>query len=411
MGEQTLVPIVNGTDNGAAHPYNEGTQPVNTESHRSEMQRPDNAQPTCLEIIRDSVNLEGFSNQVATRIAKDVRKSSRNIYESKWKTFCGWATENDILKPEKASVPELANFLNYLFVVRKLQVSTIVGYRAAISRVLRLADNRDLRNDPYLNALMTNFSNERPKNSKMYPSWDLAIVLKSLMKAPYEPLGSASLEHVTMKTLLLLLLASGCRRSEIHALSVKNVLFIEDKSVVLTPNPKFKAKNFNVKTGKGAFIGFKIESLDDFVGPDLREDASLCPVRCLKEYLERTKVKRKGISDLFITFSVKGLVKAAHPNTLSSWVKGVIAYDGNKGTLLKRATHEVRAQGASYALYENVAMENILMQCRWSQQTTFTSFYLREVSGQLEEVHALAPLMAAGSIIRKGRKERGRKKR
>jgi integrase len=233
------------------------------------------------------------------------------------------------------------------------------------------------------------------------------------MKAPYEPLVSSSMEHVTMKTVFLLLLASGCRRNEIHALSVKNILFLEDNSVVLTPNPKFKAKNFNTRTGAGAFVGFKIESLINYVGLDLPDDASLCPVRCLKEYLKRTKSRRRGISDLFITISEKGLVKATHPNTLSSWVKGVIAkaYDTNKrnkGALLNRATHEIRAQGASYALYENVAMESILQQCRWSQQTTFTSFYLREVSGQLGEVHALAPLMSAGAIINGSKKRGGR---
>ena len=50
------------------------------------------------------------------------------------------------------------------------------------------------------------------------PQWDLGIVLEALSKPPYEPLWEASLKHLTLKTVLLLAMASAGRCSELQAL-------------------------------------------------------------------------------------------------------------------------------------------------------------------------------------------------
>ncbi len=59
----------------------------------------------------------------------------------------------------------------------------------------------------------------------------------------------------------------------------------------------------------------------------------------------------------------------------------------SKGPLLSRATHEIRAPGASYALFGNTAVEDIMKQCRWAHATTFTTFYLRDVTKQMSGIH------------------------
>ena len=45
---------------------------------------------------------------------------------------------------------------------------------------------------------------------------EVSLVLHQLTKAPFEPLREASLKHLTFKTVFLLALGSGKRRSEIH---------------------------------------------------------------------------------------------------------------------------------------------------------------------------------------------------
>ena len=59
---------------------------------------------------------------------------------------------------------------------------------------------------------------QRPRLTPVLPQWDLGIVLEALSKPSYEPLREAFLKHLTLKTVFLLAVASGGRRSELQAL-------------------------------------------------------------------------------------------------------------------------------------------------------------------------------------------------
>ena len=69
------------------------------------------------------------------------------------------------------------------------------------------------------------------------PSWNLSLVLHQLTKAPFEPLIEASLRHLTFKTVFLLALGSGKRRSEIHAWLHKNIRHQTGVRCPCTPHP------------------------------------------------------------------------------------------------------------------------------------------------------------------------------
>ena len=58
---------------------------------------------------------------------------------------------------------------------------------------------------------------ERPPARKFLPTWSLPCVLEALAKAPFEPLAEASLRDVTIKTVFLMAIASGHRRSALRA--------------------------------------------------------------------------------------------------------------------------------------------------------------------------------------------------
>ncbi len=62
---------------------------------------------------------------------------------------------------------------------------------------------------------------------------------------------------------------------------------------------------------------------------------------------------------------------------------------------------EIRAPGASYDLYPNTAVEDIMKQCRWAHATTFTTFYLRDVTKQMSGIHTLPPLIVTGTVLNK----------
>ena len=75
------------------------------------------------------------------------------------------------------------------------------------------------------------------------PSWDL--VLDTLSRAPFEPLDRISLQHLTLKTALMVLV-SAKRIGDLHQLSVHEecMQFSEGATkVVLQPRPGYIPKN------------------------------------------------------------------------------------------------------------------------------------------------------------------------
>ena len=95
-------------------------------------QESDKSKSPCMAPRATAIKEQGFSKAVATRIEAPQRGSTRSVYEAKWAIFTKWCITNqvDFRAPPVKSV---ADFLMYLFEDRKLQPSTIDGYRSAIA--------------------------------------------------------------------------------------------------------------------------------------------------------------------------------------------------------------------------------------------------------------------------------------
>ena len=184
-------------------------------------QEPVESEPTCLAPRASAIKEQGFSEAVAARHEAPQRGSTRSVYEAKWTIFTKWCLSNQMdfrAPPLKA----IADFLLHLFQDRKLQPGTIDGYRSAIADKLGNS-TINVSKDENLTRLLDSFHRDRPKGRRGIPSWNLSLVLHQLTKAPFEPLNEASLKHLTFKTVFLLALGSGKRRSEIHAWLHKNI--------------------------------------------------------------------------------------------------------------------------------------------------------------------------------------------
>ena len=66
--------------------------------------------------------------------------------------------------------------------------------------------------------IIMSIESERPRFILVLPQWDLGIVLEALRRPPYEPLNEASLKHLTLKRVFLLIMVSAGRCSELQAL-------------------------------------------------------------------------------------------------------------------------------------------------------------------------------------------------
>ena len=169
----------------------------------------------------------------------------------------------------------IADFLLYLFQDRKLQPGTIDGYRSAISdKFGNFPFN--VSKDENLPGLLDSFHRDRLKGRRGIPSWNLSLLLHQLTKAPFEPLKEASLKHLTFKTVFLLALGSGKRRSEIHAWLHDSIRHQSDFSKVsLYPSPSFLYKNQLVKEGPDNVAPVVMSALAPTLDKSFKGDRSL----------------------------------------------------------------------------------------------------------------------------------------
>ena len=323
-------------------------------------------EPSCLASGVSPEGSRGFSEEVAKRIKEPQRHSSRRIYESRWSIFGKWCQENQVDFSDP-TIPNIANFLNYLFKEKALKPSTISGYRTAIADGLGLK-GEDVSKSLELNRLLSSFYRDKPVVNRSIPSWDLALVLQALTKRPFEPLGKASLKLLTFKTVFLLTLASGKRRGEIHAWTFSSLSYKESWSqVTIAPSTAFLAKNQLASDGPTVIKPVVIPALKPHLDSSLTQDRSLCPVRALKYYLDRTKDLRKNKNLLFVAIK-EGFTRDISRATISSWLKQTIllAYeesDSETQQLCQVKAHDVHSMAASLAFKGGVSLSEILDAC------------------------------------------------
>ncbi|KAJ8046872.1 hypothetical protein HOLleu_05698 [Holothuria leucospilota] len=341
--------------------------------------QPRNFPVGCMEIVKQQFIEKGFSSETAERAASCRQPSTYRTYNTRVRSFMAWAKGRKV-DYMQASIGEVAEFLNYLFTVRNLAVSTINGYRAAISLVHKSWNGVSVCQSKDLSDLVNAFFISRPPVRRLLPPWSLSLVLDKLLRQPFEPLKKAKLKFLTWKTVFLVAAASGRRQSCIHALTTEEGHIRWDQTgVTLIPHPGFLAKNESVHyMSKAVFLPY-IHQVSSQV-----EDRAWCPCRALQFYLAATKKFRSGSGQLFLTYQ-EGNRKAASRDMVSRWITALIrwAYENSvEGDLkaYKIRAHDVRALSASWALFKGVSMAEIMEAASWSTASTFSSFYLKDVA-------------------------------
>ena len=321
-------------------------------------QKPQSSQSSCL-LAEESLKSQGFSVEVVERVLNPVRKSSQAVYEAKWNCFVSYCQDLDI-DHTNISIPQLADFFEFLFNIKKYQPVTIKGYRSALS--LRLSCRLgDLGSNSVLNKLFQSFERDRPRSTPRVQPWDLTLILRALTQAPFEPLGSVSLKFLSWKTAFLLALASGRRCSEIHAIRRSKIFHSEGWKSVTFRIDHFLCKNQSYDLSGDFFNSFTIPSLAQTIDSSCKEDRTLCPVRALRYYLDRTKRegRNKSLEALFVPLIETGreLSKAS----LSNWIKNCISFvlsncSTENAQVHKIRASDVRAMAASWALIGGFSM-------------------------------------------------------
>ena len=349
--------------------------------------------PGSMGLARERLNLSsaGLPQNVIDTIQSARAQSTRTVYDGKWRVFEEWCDEAHIVSFQ-APIPAVLSFLQSL-IDKGRTFATLKVYLAAISACHIGFDGKSVWAHPLVSRFMKGAMSKLRVQKSPVPSWDLALVLDSLTGAPFEPMGQVDMKFVSLKVALLLALVTTKRVSDLHALSVDaDCTHFSEGKVTIKPNPFFVPKNPGAPCAPVVLREFHPPPFDS---PEECRLHSLCPVRALRIYIDRSKPARQS-DQLFVSWAARMVGKPITKQRLSHWIVEAIqlAYStAGKQAPGRLRAHSTRGVAASWALFKGVSVQDLCAAASWSSPLTFARFYSLNVTAQpvAQAVLSVAP--------------------
>ncbi len=321
----------------------------------------------------DAEVLADLPQEVALTITSARAPSTRRAYTLKWNLFVEWCSSHQE-DPRRCSIRAVLSFLQQ-GLERRLSPSTLKVYVAAISAYHDPVEGKSVGKHNLVVRFLRGARRLNPPRPPSLPSWDLALVLRALITAPFEPLQSVELKFLSMKTLLLTALASIKRVGDLQAFSVDDSCLQfgpADSSATLRPRPGYVPK---VPTTPFRDQVVNLQALPpEEADPAL---ALLCPVRALRQYTDRTQSFRTS-EQLFVCYGGQQKGKAVSKQRMAHWIVDAItlAYEAQGVPCpLRLRAHSTRGVASSWALARGASLADICRAAGWATPNTFARFY------------------------------------
>ncbi len=220
----------------------------------------------------------GLPERVLNTISEARAPSTRRLYALKWSVFSTWCLN----RGENPSTSELAVVLSFLqeLLDKGRSHSTLKVFVAAIAAFHAPIAGQSVGRDNSVVRFLKGARRLNPPRPLTVPTWDLPTVLRALKGPPFEPLQSTDLRSLSLKTALLLALASVKRVGDLQALSTSPACLEfgpNDSKVVLKPRHGYVPKVLSTP--------FRAQVITLSALPPSEEDRELsllCPVRALR---------------------------------------------------------------------------------------------------------------------------------
>ncbi|KAL0189928.1 hypothetical protein M9458_017027, partial [Cirrhinus mrigala] len=322
---------------------------------------------------RDTADLAGLPQAVVDTITQAKAPSTRQAYALKWGLFADWCSSRRE-DPQRCSIGVVLAFLQ-VGLEQRLSPSTLKVYVAAIAVHHDAVDGRSLGKHHLITRFLRGARRLKPPRPRLFPSWDLSVVLWGLRGAPFEPLGSVEPKFLSLKTALLTVLASIKRVGDLQAFSVNEECLefgLADSHVILRPRPGYVPK-VPTTPFRDQVVNLQALPLEE-ADPAL---ALLCPVRALRIHVDRTRSFRCS-EQLFVCFGGQQKGNAVSKQRLAHWVVDAItlAYESQgEPCLLGVRAHSTRSVASFYALAHGASLADICRAAGWATPNTFARFY------------------------------------
>ncbi len=237
LAQQDLVPRTHAPRDSPslADSFEEGSAFSETGHPLAPASRP--LETPCVVSGRDAEVLGDLPQEVARA------PSTRRAYALKWNLFIEWCFSHHE-DPRRCSIRAVLSFLQQ-GLEHRLSPSTLKVYVAAISTHHDPVEGRSVGKHDLVVRFLRGARRLNPPWPPSLLSWDLALVLRVLQTAPFEPLQSVEFKFLSMKTLLLTALPSIKRVGDLQAFLVdKSCLEFgpADSSATLRPRPSYVPK-------------------------------------------------------------------------------------------------------------------------------------------------------------------------
>ncbi len=148
----------------------------------------------------------GLPERVLNTISEARTPSTRRLHALKWSVFSTWCLN----RGENPSTSELAVVLSFLqeLLDKGRSHSTLKVFVAAIAAFHAPIAGQSVGRDNSVVRFLKGARRLNPPRPLTVPTWDLPTVLRALKGPPFEPLQSTDLRSLSLKTALLLALAS-----------------------------------------------------------------------------------------------------------------------------------------------------------------------------------------------------------
>lgn len=196
--------------------------------------------------------------------------------------------------------------------------------------------------------------NANPPQPKYSSTWNVKEVFNVMKRwGRNTPL---SLQRLSWKLTMLLLLCSAQRGQTIWLLKLSGMTFVEEGVI-------FRMQDLLKHNKPG-------DPLSIIRIAKFREDTRLCPIKCLKAYVKKTKELRGNIDQLLIS-TVKPY-RAIGRNTVSNWVKRMLEQAGVDTGKFK--AHSTRSAATSMVTKKGIDVNALLKVACWKSEQTFGKF-------------------------------------
>ena len=313
--------------------------------------------PDGLSCVRESFSRYNFPEQVTDILMASWRKGTQKQYATyikKWMAFCR-ERKIDCYSPP---LSDTLQFLTDLF-NQGLSYSTLNTARSALSTIVMIDGEKTFGSNHIVTRFMKGVFESRKPKPKYDKIWDVSVVLKHL--SSLYPNESLSLKDLTHKVLMLILLVSSQRGQSIHFLDLQYVTMEEDYySFDL-------AEHIKTSTPRSPHTKIDISVYEP--------DSTICPLACLKAYINKTKNLRNSETKLFISYVRPH--KPVSRDTISRWTKETLRICGIDTNVF--TAHSTRSASVSKANEKDVPIHEIMANAGWKSAETFRKYYNKPV--------------------------------